>query len=353
MVALLLGLFVLGGLVELFVVSQKGYQLQGAENFLQENLRIVADRVGRSIRMADFWGGNSAADVTVGAAASAVKGKGSCDGRWATALSATVRGGGGIYGYDGAASFPLDAACIGGNANYVPGSDVLVLRYADAQVLSPGPLPAAASTIGKNPKQLFLVAAPGVSAQLFSGGSAPEKSNDAMRRYAYAYHAEMYYLRPCSVTAANANTCTPSADGGSPLPTLMRLSLQSDGTLTAESVVEGVEQITFEYGVVNPTASAPIYRNANALTAEQWANVVAVRVSFVAINPTRDVAVPHTATLTLGTLERCTYSISQSGSSAARCPAFAPYGGDKPWQFLRATQSVVVQLRNRAKGSSR
>jgi prepilin-type N-terminal cleavage/methylation domain len=352
MVAMVLGLLVVAGLINLFVANRKAYQVQSGNNFLQENLRIASDRIGWSLRMADFWGGNKSVVVNSSASA-AVTAKGSCTGTWATAVDPTATDGGAVHGYDGAASFPLDTMCIGGAANYVPGSDVLVVRYADPQMLSPGPAeagfaPAESSTISGNPKQVFLLSTPGTSAQLFAG-APPSTTTIKTHRYAYPYQIDMYYLRPCSVIPSGGSKCTSSADGGLPLPTLMRMHLQNDGTFVSEPVVDGIEQIKYEYGVTAKMDDVvPVYQKASNVT--QWANVVAVRVSVVAVNPARDTAIPHAKTYTLGTLNACSYIINNgSAATTTSCANFTPYG-DNPWQFVRTDQQFVVQLRNRVRG---
>lgn len=359
MVALVLGAIVVAGMVGLFSSSRQAYQIQSGDNFLQQNMRFAEDRLGWSLRMASFWGGDSinAGNLTVNSTApGAVTALGKCDGNWATAVNPATAGGGGVYGYDGAATFPLDATCIGGSANYAPGTSVLVVRYADPQMLPPGPAisgfaPAESSTISGNPSEVFVLSTPASSAQLFAG-TPPSTPISGLHRYAYAYHVDMYYVQPCDVYASGT-TCSANADGGHPLPTLMRLSLQTDGTLKSEPVVDGIEQINFEYGVIVDASGAqqtPTYKSATDVTsANLWNKVVAVRVSMVAVNPNRDVRVPYTPTLKLGTLGNCTYTINNgSAPTVTSCPNLVPYG-DKPWQYARALQTFVVQLRNQTR----
>ena len=354
MVAVALGLVVVAGIINLFVANRKAYDVQSSNNFLQEDLRIAVDRMSWALRMADFWGGNPAANVAVGSAANAVTANGGCTGSWATGVTTATTGGGGIYGYDGAASFPLDVNCIGGSANYVPGSDVFVVRYADSQVLAPGPAvtgvsPAESSTISNNAKELFLLSVPNTSAQLFTGSKVPTITS-TLPSYAYAYQLNMFYLRPCSVPVGAGTTCSAAADGGSPLPTLMRMYLNNQGALVSEPIIDGIEQMKVEYGVSTDLNNnvTPTYETATQVTSNgQWNNVISVRVSLVAVNPTRDISVPHAFTATLGTLGACTYIINNaSAATVTNCPNFTPYG-DKPWQFVRAQQQFVVQLRNR------
>lgn len=354
MIAIVLGLLVLAGLINLFVANNKAFQIQSGNSYLQENLRIASDRISWSARMADFWGGNEAANVAGGGTSD---GK-TCNLAWATAIMSSTSGGGAIFGYDGSStlnSSSLPLTCIGGTANYVPGSDVLVVRYAYPQMLSPGPpivnvTPAESTTISGNPKETFLLATSDGTAQLFPGNAVPVPNGSTFPRYAYPYQMDMYYLRPCSVMA-NAKTCATSDDGGTPLPTLMRAHLQSDGTIVTSEVVDGIEQLKFEYGVTaDPTNVMPVWSTA-AGVGSQWANVVAVRVSLVAVSPTRDVSVPHAKAIVLGTLNACSYNIiNQAAADATGCPNFTPYG-DKPWQFVRVSQQFIAQLRNRVRSA--
>ncbi|WP_198670190.1 PilW family protein [Dyella sp. C9] len=358
MVTMVLGSIVVAGMVSLFISSKQSFQVQSGDNYLQDNMRFASDRLGWALRMSNFWGGDSisANNLTVGSSApSAITALGKCNGAWATAVDPGTTGGGGVFGYDGAATFPFDATCIGGAANYVPQSPVLVVRYADPQMLPPGPAvsgfaPAESSTISGNPSEVFVLSVPASSAQLFAG-TPPTTDIPGLHRYAYQYHVEMYYLQPCDVYASGS-TCSASADNGMPLPTLMRLSLQANGTLSAQPVVDGIEQLNFEYGVVTDTTGAqltPTYETATEVTnGGLWGRVVSVRVSIVAVNPSRDLKVPHGQLITLGTLGTCTYTINVgSAPTTTGCPNFTPYG-DKPWQFTRVAQSFIVQLRNQA-----
>lgn len=355
MVAMLIGLLVVGVLIDLFISNRRAYQVQSDNNFLQENLRIASDQLAWSLRMADFWGGLASNSVNTGSAASAVTGVGLCTGNWATALNTSISGGGGVYGYSGGSAFPLGSNCLSSSANYLPGSDVLVMRYADSQVLSPGPAgtntPAVAATIAQHPSQLFVLTVPGTSTQLFQGGSVPaDSTGGVMHRYAYAYHLDVYYLRPCSVPDASGN-CSASSDNGTPLPTLMHMHLASDGTLISEPVVDGIEQLKFEYGVItDSSANVLTYETASDVTtANLWPQVISVRISIVAVNPTRDVTIPHTNSFTLGTTSSpCSYTINAgTAPTISNCPNFTPYGGSLPWQFVRSSQQLVIQMRNR------
>lgn len=54
MIALLLGVFLLAGVIQIFISSRETYRVQEALSRLQENGRFAMDFIGRDIRMADY-----------------------------------------------------------------------------------------------------------------------------------------------------------------------------------------------------------------------------------------------------------------------------------------------------------
>lgn len=56
MIALLIGLFLLGGILQIFSASQQTYRMQSNLARLQENGRFALDFLARDIRMAGYWG---------------------------------------------------------------------------------------------------------------------------------------------------------------------------------------------------------------------------------------------------------------------------------------------------------
>jgi type IV pilus assembly protein PilW len=114
----------------------------------------------------------------------------------------------------------------------------------------------------------------------------------------------VYYVSPCSVPSSGT-TCSASADGGRPIPTLKRLELTASG-FTTSSIAEGVEYMKIEYAVDD----TPTTTNANTgligdgvpdkytLTPAlaDFANAVSVRVDLLVRNP--DPSPSHTDTKT-------------------------------------------------------
>lgn len=350
MIALFLGALVVAGLINVLIANRQAYRLQEATNYNQQNMRFAMDRIGWSLRMADFWGGVASTNIT---GTPAVTGTGSCDATWILNVAQ------GIYGYDGAATFPL-AGCVN-NANYVPGTDVLVLRYADTDAVDP-----AAALI---PNKIYLQAQTGARGILFANTRPAALPNATLGVSTYPYGVEAYYLRPCS-DPGPGGLCGAGSDGGRPIPTLMRLHLNDAGGLISEPVVEGIEQLQFEYGLRadKGTPTPTVYKSASKMTAPDWDNVIAVRIGYVLRAQTRDVAVPHTfdtnpvdptnALFPARLSNDCQYSIAADGTVTIAAPpgdcdngnfntASVGNAQNPAQQFARSLMTSVVQLRNR------
>ncbi len=56
MIALLIGAFLLGGVLQIFIGSKQTYRMQENLSRLQENGRLALDLIGRDIRMTSYWG---------------------------------------------------------------------------------------------------------------------------------------------------------------------------------------------------------------------------------------------------------------------------------------------------------
>ncbi|MGP1666345.1 MAG: PilW family protein, partial [Rhodanobacter sp.] len=334
MVAMLLGAIVVAGLIQVLTANRKAYQLQESNNFQQQNLRFATDRIDWSIRMAGFWGGLEPAEVN------GVLGNGSgasgCDEKWALAGKPGNTGAGGVYGYDGGTGFPISGCTLVPSGDYVPGTDVLVVRYADTDPCnvdngSTAALAAATTTTCKPDSSHYLAASVGQSATLFAASAAIPDTGDT-QRYVYPYRVEAYYLQPGSDRPSAG--CSATSDGGQPRPTLMRIRLTAAG-LVREPLVEGIEQLQFEYGVSADGTHVNQFKNATSVTAAEWPTVLAVRVTLLARGANRDMSVSHAGTFRVS--DNCSYSITDSGSvpvttTNSDCDGFSLSGLSKPAQ---------------------
>lgn len=353
MIAVLLGALVVAGLINVLIANRQAYHLQEANNYNQQNMRFAMDRIGWSLRMAGFWGGVSGSGIT---GTPAVAPTGACNAAWILATGESV------YGYDGnggSADFPL-SGCVA-NANYIAGTDVLVVRYAGTDAV-----PTSGGTSGIVAGTVYLQAKTGVRGELFENTVPTDLPNSDEGVSTYPYTVEMYYLRPCSDLGAAA-TCNAGSDGGNPIPTLMRLRLAGNA-LISEPVVEGVEQLQFDYGIrTSPADPAPVaYVDAATVTAAgNWPNVTAVRIGYVLRSQTRDTRLPHVfdSNSTVATdasyparlSSDCEYTVTSTGAPAPgnKCTNYAgpsdPVSGE-PQQFVRTQMTAVVQVRNSIRG---
>jgi len=361
MISIVLGLIVVAGLISVLMANRAAYTIQQGSNFNQESLRFAATRLAWSLRMADFWGGVKGTALTTTTNTTGVGGAGSCNGAWVLNVGIAAPGNG-IAGYDGGATFPI-ANCVD-DANYVKYSDVVVVRYADTHGYDPAKASSTtkfdSTTPGDVPNQtsVFVVSAVNQSATMFRLGEAVPSNplGSTSGRYVYPYQLEMYYLQPCSDPGAD-KVCGTADDGDADArsPTLMRMRMDTTGALISEAVVDGIEQLQFEYASPLPTdppSSTPFVQASLA----NFPTVTQVRASIVARSTTRDVSVPHAGSFALS--GHCAYSISTAGAlsydttTATNLCASAPASnyGDKPQQYARTINTQVVILRNRVRG---
>lgn len=362
MVALAIGVIVVGGLVAVLTANRQAFTIQQGNNFNQENLRFASSRLAWSLRMADFWGGIKADKITTTSNTAGLGGAGTCNGNWVVNVgpNATENG---IRGYDGAASFPI-TNCVD-DANYVKYSDVVVVRYADTHGYDPakGADTTAFDSVmaGAVPNRttVFLLSSIAQTGTVFRAGeSVPTNPlGSAAGRYVYPFQIEIYYLRPCADPGQDGKCGTADdGDAANPSPTLVRMRMDTTGALVSEAVVDGIEQMQFEYAVA-PGGTAPS-TFVNAASVAKFDTVTQVRVSLVARSSTRDVRVPHGMDVPLS--GHCSYTIDNAGNvtypslsvtniCAGAGSASSNYG-DKPQQYVRIFNSQVVVLRNRVRG---
>ena len=147
------------------------------------------------------------------------------------------------------------------------------------------------------------------------------------------YIVRIYYISTCNVPASGT-TCTAAADGGTSIPTLKMVEF-ADGAQTVVPLVEGIEDIQFDYGIDSTGDGAPdSYKvpttvGGTTLTDTEWKNVVTVRVNLLARNtePTTGYVDAKTYTLGgVGTVEQCaTNPFSGAANTAAEVAACRAY----------------------------
>lgn len=334
MVAITLSLLFLVGIVQLFSNTRAVNASQAGLADLHESARFGLSVLSDNIMMADNWPSVDLGDriKTLGNEA-AIVGRGACNGAWVLDTRESIRG------FTGLASLPADVGnCLDFATDYVPNSDVLVLRNA-GNVLMPtaGGLPANNIYFRHVPAGVtntgFSVA--GAGGMIMTGAQI---NNEPLRTEAdgtyfgvdYPYQISVYYLRRCD-RPVSVNTACGSAGNESDTPTLVRLSLQGN-QLVEESVATGIEQIRYRYGIdQNEDSTIDQYVTADEINtnpALQWDQVRSVQIDTIIRSPANSL------------LQNDTTSYSMISG-----PPFVPAG--RAVRFDRQQIQTTVYIRNR------
>lgn len=316
LVALTIGLLLLSGLTLIFVnSSEANRELQKTAQQI-ENGRYAIDVISLDLRLAGFYGHYYELPAAPGALPDACEIASAANLQAALALP--------VQGFRAAdlATRPdvSGTTCGDGNknllttANLKPGSDVLVIRRTDTNVLA---RPGGVATTNE-----FYLQATGTQADVQIGnGAAIGASNKANGAVSTLFlndtttpapirklHVHVYFVAPCSAGSGSVTvngvaitgicTGTPPEDT---IPTLKRLELISQGgnaTMRLVPLVEGIEYLKIEYGVdTSPTdvdkdtgltgdATADSYVDlvTTPLALDDWPKVIAAKIYVLARN---------------------------------------------------------------------
>lgn len=329
MVAMVVGLILLVGIIQLFTSNKQAYRIQEGANVLNENARYIMNQMQYDLRMGDHWGGVERDDVEVMGDIDAVDED--CTG---AAASLDVVG---IFGIDGDAASPLD--CIP-DSDYVPDSDIVVIRYADGVRQPTGEL---------LDDRVYVRTAIGRRAAVFQGANKGDLPADLLpadldaatveeevpEAANFEFRTVIYFLRPCaSQDLGAADVCDAEDDT---IPTLTRLTL-NDMALVEQDVIAGVEQMQLSYGVDTDGDRTPDYYSSaeNVTTDDDWDQVVDVRLSVLVRNTELDVTY----------VDEETYKL-YGGEDGAGVEYEVP---EEAQRYRRKLYNTSVQVRNMTRG---
>lgn len=260
MIALTLGLIVIGALAAIFIANNRSYHQNEAIAILQDNARFAMDSLGRDLAMAGYWGGVRTADADINVSVSAathtpVVVSGDCrpsgaTNAWLFDPSAAV-----VFTDNVAATTTADFPCL---SNLQLNSDIVMIRRvsgSEALTLSSG------TTTGAVQANRFYLKTNQSVGSLFRQGNdtnfdasgpsdcpdtsgsnapcSPVSGDDAPLRV-YAYTPQIYYVR---------NYWRTVGDG---IPTLCRRWLDdstASPSMAEDCLVEGVETLQLEWGL--------------------------------------------------------------------------------------------------------
>jgi type IV pilus assembly protein PilW len=278
MVAIALGLVVLAVIVALYSgTTRSSAALTNASQEVQNGsyaVRFLAD----DLRHAGYYGGASSPLASVLAAL-----PDPCETSDMVALRAALALP--VQGYDAPATAPI--ACIPAS-DFVPGTDVLVVRRASTVVTPSGSLSAHDLYIQNN-NDWTDANNPALNVGLAANFPLLNKDG-ATPADIRKYYVRVYYVSPCHLYATGASACGPAADGGRPVPTLKMLELaigSGGGAVTMNSIAlaEGVENFQVDYGVdTSGQGAAQTFVTRPAALAD-WSNVTEIKLNLLVRNP--------------------------------------------------------------------
>ncbi|MFN2644776.1 MAG: PilW family protein [Burkholderiales bacterium] len=296
MISMTIGLLLLTALATIFANSSRGQREAALSAQQIENGRYAIDLVSEDVRHAGYWGYYGATDNPPGAMPDPC----ALDaGSLITAMPMYVQGYNAPVG-----TLP---SCLPA-ANYLAGTDILVVRHAATVVAG-----------ALAPNGMYMQSTPvaqlvGTPATTF-GLTVRDGTGASIAAPLRAYETHIYFVSPCSVPAGA--TCTASDDGGKPIPTLKRLELAvdpNDGVLKMITIplVEGIENFQVDYGIDSDGDGAP---DGGAYVADpgaiaNWTRVVAVQVYVLARNTDKSTDYTDSKTYSLGTAGTITPSAS-------------------------------------------
>lgn len=291
MVAMAIGLILLTVLAIIVANSSRSQKEITLSAQQIENGRTAMDILGDDIHHAGYWGYYFGAGTAPGSLPDP------CDVSAAGLTSAMSIP---VQAYNAPGASPL--SCLAG-ANYLAGTDILVLRHASTSVAAS--LSATGVYIQSTPKPTDSnnpIVATGTGTFNLTARNGSGTNVTAPIR---GYEVHIYFISPCSVPSGSGGTvCASTDDGGAPIPTLKRLELnQSTGTLKLTPLVEGIENLQIDYGIDSDGDGAPDGGSfiADPGSVANWQKVMALQVYVLARNTQSSSDFTDLKSYTLGT----------------------------------------------------
>ncbi len=315
MIALTLGLLLLAGLTLIFVnASEANRELQKTAQQI-ENGRYATDIISQDLRLAGFYGHFYELPAAPGALPDPCEIASTTNLHDALALPVQGYRAGSLGTAPDVSATTCDDKGLLTAANLRVGSDVLVVRRAHTRALAEG-------TDQTLTNEIYIQAT-STQAEIQLGNGATlavgKKANGAdtvLKTHAGAsapirkQHVHVYFVAPCSVGSGANGVCQSGDDA---IPTLKRLELVSEGSVTKMTLVplvEGIEYLKIEYGVDNTPATVdPATGLAGDATVDSYtptpadfSQVIAAKVYVLARNTEQTAGFTDTGTYTLGTV---------------------------------------------------
>ena len=268
MVALTIGLFIVAVMLASYATSSASNRTNARVAEFQTNGRFATDFLRRELQHSGFAGLSWTNLTLTGTTGTAEYG---CGPGFVANINQPIWGANDTN--------PLSGSCIPA-ANYARG-DILVVRRAGLDSI-PSATALAANTLYFRSEYL--------QGSVFLG---PTRPVDVQAPVAdYLLQTDVYYISPYT-----------NSVGESPqVPALYRMTLGAGPAMTAQLVASGIENMQVQYGVRTGAAATARtqFLDASAVSASDWANVVAVRLWLLARSADAEPGYTNTTTYTMG-----------------------------------------------------
>lgn len=286
MVSIVIGLFLLGGLISLLVTNSVNSAELNKTGMQIENGRYAMQVLIEDVQHAGYWGSYSPITSNTYSIPTASD---LCDTTTAAFSSATPANlPVGLFGYDGTETTPTCTPLLTSRRT---GTDIIVVRRLSTTSI---PIGSAVTneTYMQSGKCSVLPAPPPFVISTNSGAFTLKKKNCTTDETIQKYLVHIYYIADC-------NVC-----GTDDIPTLKMAELVA-GSFVITPLVEGIENLQVAYGLdtnfdgapdcytSNPTSVPTAEKNAcagaatyftTATATKNWSNVAAARINVLARN---------------------------------------------------------------------
>jgi len=216
MVALAIGAFLMIGAMTVFMQSRTTFRVTESVSRLQETARFALDAIEPEIRMAQYWGLVSRSELVLNRRAPtdpAGIGPATCGQNWTINLVQAVQGANNSYNWACAGTAPVEV-----------NSDTLVVRRAGDDLVTPPNLAGQMAIVSSR-----------FNGTLFNVATTPAGYDVAGGR------AEVHRLMVSGYYVRRATAATQ--------PALRRKLLGTNGQITDEEVIAGVEDMQVQFGL--------------------------------------------------------------------------------------------------------
>ncbi len=254
MVGMTIGLIVLSGVTSAYVASSKSGRDSQSSAEQVENGRQALEFIAYDLRHAGYFGQLTNLPAPGGVLPDP------CETANLAAMFQALAFP--VQAYDAPAATPL--TCLDA-ADYVPGTDILVVRRAASEALAATDVPEdgaiylQANTLNGE-LQVGTDASAIGTANKADGAAASIFNRDGVTAAPiHRYLVHIYFIAPCTMPDGGGDNCTgANDDDGNPIPTLKRLELSAAGGVAQMNIVplvSGVENVQFDFGVDNLPAT--------------------------------------------------------------------------------------------------